>query len=100
MGKSNGRSNVQPTWFKIVLNESDEGSWVCAREEREAVREWCKDRDREDFWRYNNTAVVQTLYGGLDTHHPDRPFGLAKRWHVDASQPPAWIIDRLPDEES
>jgi hypothetical protein len=92
--------NATPVWFRVRLNESDEGLWFRAREEREAVREWCKEQDRGEFWRFNSTAIVETLYGGMNTHHPSRPFGLPKKWHVDASQPPAWIIEREPSEES
>ena len=93
-------NNKEPlAWFRVGTEESEEGQWIRAAEAHEAVREWCKGRDREGFWQYVSTAVVETLYGGMDDHYPDRPWGLAKKWHVDASQPPAWIIERIPEAD-
>lgn len=96
--RSNGHAAAQPAWFLVSLVESGESRWVKARGEREAVRKWCEDYDRQEFWQYNDTAVIETVYGGLGTHPPDRPCAPAKKWHVDASQPPAWITERVPSE--
>jgi hypothetical protein len=97
--KSNGKAVQQPAWFRVGAEESEEGRWVRARDEREAVRRWCQDPNQQDFWQYNNTAVVETIYGGHQDHIPSRPCGLPKKWHIDASQPPAWIIERMTEEE-
>lgn len=65
----------------------DTGSRIFgARDAREVVRKWCEFQP-DEFWDNNNTAEVETRLANTRT-------GDAKMWHIDATQPPAWIIER------
>lgn len=65
----------------------DAGSRIFgARNAREAIRKWCQFQP-DEFWDNNNTARVETRLANTDAKD-------SKTWRIDATQPPAWIIER------
>lgn len=87
---SKNRQTAKYQYYVVGRIGEDEGRRFEAREPREAVRVWCEAQS-DEFWR----GYVAPICVWTDDYH--KIWSNFKRWIVDASQPPAWIIQ--PDPE-
>jgi len=78
--------------YFVGVDEEGDRETIRAYDAKSAVRQYCAGLPW-DFWNDTSTLEVYTRT------HSVGPRGLEQEapvwWHVDASQPPAWIIERI-----